>query len=77
MPTYVDSSSSASTDSRDVQPQLAELQAQGLPGDPQQAGRPVLIALGILQHLRQQDAGPPGGASPRRGRGHRAPAARG
>ena len=32
-----------------MQPQLAEFQAQGLPGNSQQARRLVLIALCILQ----------------------------
>ena len=40
---------------RDVQPQVAELQPERLPGDPQQAGRLVLIPLGILQHVSQQE----------------------
>ena len=33
---------------RDVQAQFAEFQAQGLPGNPQQAGSLVLIAAGVL-----------------------------
>ena len=40
---------------RDVQAQVAELQPERLPGDPEQAGRPMLIPLGVLQHLRQQE----------------------
>ena len=40
---------------RDVQPQVPELQAQGLPGDPQQAGGLVLIAVGIFQDDGQQE----------------------
>jgi hypothetical protein len=39
---------------RDVQPQLAEFQAQGLPGDAQQAGGLVSVPAGVLQ-----DAGQP------------------
>ena len=39
---------------RDVQTQLAELQSQGLAGDPQQPCRPVLIAVGVLEHLGQE-----------------------
>ena len=38
-----------------MQPQVAELQAQGLPGDPQQAGGLVLIPAGVLQDARQQE----------------------
>ena len=40
---------------RDVQPQIAEFQAQGLPGDPQQAGGLVLIPAGVLQDAGQQE----------------------
>ena len=35
---------------RDVQPQLAESETQGLAGDPQHAGGLVLTAVRVLQH---------------------------
>ena len=37
-----------------MQPQVAEFLAQGLPGDPQQAGGLVLIPTGVLQDAGQQ-----------------------
>ncbi len=37
-----------------MQPQVAEFLAQGLPGDPQQAGGLLLIATGVLQDAGQQ-----------------------
>src|SRR4051812_45856165 len=40
---------------RNGQPQVAKFLAQGLPGDPQQAGGPVLIPPGVLQGEGQQD----------------------
>ena len=35
--------------------QFAEFQAQGLPGDPQQEGGPVLAPLGVLQDAGEED----------------------
>jgi hypothetical protein len=40
---------------RDVQSQVAEFQAQVLPGDSKQAGGLVLIPASVLQHARQQN----------------------
>ena len=40
---------------RGGQPQVAEFQAQGLPGDPQQQGGLVLTPAGVLQDARQQE----------------------
>jgi len=40
---------------RNMQPQVAEFLAQSLPGDPQQAGRLVLIAVRILHDAGQQE----------------------
>jgi hypothetical protein len=40
---------------RDVQPQVAEFLAQGLPGDPQQAGGLVLVPTGELKDAGQQE----------------------
>jgi hypothetical protein len=39
-----------------LKPQLAEFQAQGLPGNPQQAGGLVLTASSVLHHTGQQEA---------------------
>jgi hypothetical protein len=39
----------------DVQPQLAESEAQGLAGDPQHAGGLVLTAMRMLQNADEQD----------------------
>src|SRR5438105_3218591 len=39
---------------RDVQSQLAELDAQGLPGDSQQSGGLMLIAPGVLENASEQ-----------------------
>src|SRR5260370_1152530 len=39
----------------EVQAQLAQLHAQGLPGDAQQEGGPVLVAAGVLQDAGEQD----------------------
>ena len=40
---------------RDGHPQIAELDAQGLPGDSQEAGGLVLISAGELQDAEQQE----------------------
>ena len=40
---------------RDGQPQVAEFQAQGLPGDPQQASRLLQIPSRVLQYAGQQE----------------------
>src|SRR5438132_4681726 len=40
---------------RDLQSQAPELQAQGLPGDPQQAGRLLQLRLRVLQDHGQQE----------------------
>src|SRR6476661_4934368 len=37
------------------QPQVTELQAQGLPGDPQQEGGLLEVAARVLHHARQQE----------------------
>src|ERR1700731_3045060 len=37
------------------QPQVPELQAEGLPGDPQQEGGLLEIAARVLHHARQQE----------------------
>src|SRR5436190_7668815 len=41
---------------RNVQPQVAEFLAQGLSGDPQQAGRLVLTPARVLKNKRQQES---------------------
>jgi hypothetical protein len=41
---------------RDVQPQLAKSEAQGLAGDPQHAGGLVLTAVRVLQNAGEQDS---------------------
>ena len=38
-----------------LKPQLAKFQAEGLPGNPQQAGGLVLTALSVLHHTGQQE----------------------
>ena len=40
---------------RGGEPQVAEFQAQGLPGDPQEQGGLVLTPTGVLQDARQQE----------------------
>ena len=40
---------------RDLQPQVTELQPQGLPGDPKQAGGRLLFRLRVLHDQRQQE----------------------
>jgi hypothetical protein len=39
---------------RDVQSQVADLRAQGSPGDPQKEGGPGLVAAGVLQDAGEQ-----------------------
>ena len=39
---------------RDVQSQVLELRAQGMPGDAQQEGGPALVPAGVLQDAGQQ-----------------------
>ena len=38
-----------------MQSQVSELRAQGLPGDAQQDGGPVLVAAGVLQDAGEQE----------------------
>jgi hypothetical protein len=40
---------------RNVQAQILELRAEGLPGDAQEEGGPVLVAAGVLQDAREHE----------------------
>jgi hypothetical protein len=40
---------------RNVQAEVSQLRAQGFPGNPQQAGGPLLVAAGVLQDAGEQE----------------------